>query len=307
MNRYFLIPVSLFFFIIILLVLYFQYLDDEWKYFYKAKEKIIPKYCEDNTEDFENMIIKLDSDILENRNFDDQIDNSKNVIHLVYLVPCDVISRDLDINGKINIIVFNINTWFYQKSNNQKLKFDYDNLKLDITFMRTNKTLSWFNNFNSIQDAKNDNASKIEKIILANKKRFKNFESKKFIIFFEGWEKRKGFNSTCGRARFDGQVAIYYTNTNIKNKGSCVNIIDTSSGTLGNEEQTVLHELLHLMGYPNKCSKNIDPKNLLHVNDSKEDILYKFSGGKYLDYNNDDYYNHDNKECSDLKDSKYLF
>ena len=60
------------------------------------------------------------------------------------------------------------------------------------------------------------------------------------------------------------------------------------------------------MGYPNKCSKNIDPKNLLHVNDSKEDILYKFSGGKYLDYNNDDYYNHDNKECSDLKDSKYL-
>lgn len=307
MNRYFLIPVSLFFFIIILLVLYFQYLDDEWKYFYKAKEKIIPKYCEDNTEDFENMIIKLDSDILENRNFDDQIDNSKNVIHLVYLVPCDVISRDLDINGKINIIVFNINTWFYQKSNNQKLKFDYDNLKLDITFMRTNKTLSWFNNFNSIQDAKNDNASKIEKIILANKKRFKNFESKKFIVFFEGWEKRKGFNSTCGRARFDGQVAIYYTNTNIKNKGSCVNIIDTSSGTLGNEEQTVLHELLHLMGYPNKCSKNIDLKNLLHVNDSKEDILYKFSGGKYLDYNNDDYYNHDNKECSDLKDSKYLF
>ena len=307
MNRYFLIPVSLFFFIIILLVLYFQYLDDEWKYFYKANEKIIPKYCEDNNEDFENMIIKLDSDILENRNFDDQIDNSKNEIHLVYLVPCDVVSRDLDINGKINIIVFNINTWFYQKSNNQKLKFDYDNLKLDITFMRTNKTLSWFNNFNSIQDAKNDNASKIEKIILANKKRFKNFESKKFIVFFEGWEKRKGFNSTCGRARFDGQVAIYYTNTNIKNKGSCVNIIDTSSGTLGNEEQTVLHELLHLMGYPNKCSKNIDLKNLLHVNDSKEDILYKFSGGKYLDYNNDDYYNHNNKECSDLKDSKYLF
>lgn len=307
MNRYFLIPVSLFFFIIILLVLYFQYLDDEWKYFYKAKEKIIPKYCEDNTEDFENMIIKLDSDFLENRNFDDQIDISKNEVHLVYLVPCDIISRDLDINGKINKIVSNINIWFYQKSNNQKLKFDYDNLKLDITFMRINKTLSWFNNFNSIQDAKNDNASKIEKIILANKKRFKNFESKKFIIFFEGWEKRKGFNSTCGRARFDGQVAIYYTNSNIKNKGSCVNIIDTSSGVLGSEEQTVLHELLHLMGYPNKCSKNIDPKNLLHVNDSKEDILYKFSGGKYLDYNNDDYYNHDNKECTDLKDSKYLF
>ena len=126
MNRYFLIPVSLFFFIIILLVLYFQYLDDEWKYFYKAKEKIIPKYCEDNTEDFENMIIKLDSDILENRNFDDQIDNSKNEIHLVYLVPCDVVSRDLDINGKINKIVSNINTWFYQKSNNQKLKFEHD-------------------------------------------------------------------------------------------------------------------------------------------------------------------------------------
>jgi len=35
--------------------------------------------------------------------------------------------------------------------------------------------------------------------------------------------------------------------------------------------------------------------------------MYKFSGGKYLDYNNDDYYNHGNAECADLMKSKYLF
>ena len=36
------------------------------------------------------------------------------------------------------------------------------------------------------------------------------------------------------------------------------------------------------------------------------DILFKFSGSKYLDYNNDDYYDHNISECPDLKDSIYL-
>ena len=68
----------------------------------------------------------------------------------------------------------------------------------------------------------------------------------------------------------------------------------------------IIHELLHLLGFPNKCSTNNVSEDQFHVNDSADDILFKFSGGKYLDFNNDDYYNHSIANCLDLKDSKYL-
>jgi hypothetical protein len=34
--------------------------------------------------------------------------------------------------------------------------------------------------------------------------------------------------------------------------------------------------------------------------------LHKESGNEYLDFNNDDYYNHNIVNCRDLKNSKYL-
>ena len=59
------------------------------------------------------------------------------------------------------------------------------------------------------------------------------------------------------------------------------------------------------MGAPSKCGKSLD-KNRSHVLDSTKDILNKESGNEYLDYNNDDYYNHDIKDCPDLKNSEFL-
>ena len=43
-----------------------------------------------------------------------------------------------------------------------------------------------------------------------------------------------------------------------------------------------------------------------HVTDNENDILHKVSGNEYLDFNNDDYYNHGLNDCPDLKDSKFL-
>ena len=74
----------------------------------------------------------------------------------------------------------------------------------------------------------------------------------------------------------------------------------------GDSEGTILHEILHTLGAPPKCAKNLDPENVFHVNDNEEDILHKISGDGYLDYNNDDYYKHEIKDCLDLSDSKYL-
>tara|TARA_Y100000768_G_scaffold259432_2_gene197383 strand:+ start:806 stop:1738 length:933 start_codon:yes stop_codon:yes gene_type:complete len=308
MHRYFLVPVSIFFLFIILLVLYFQYIEDEWKYFYKAEEKVIPKYCDDNNLDYKKTIIKLNQDIILNRSFSDKKDKQNNLIHLVYFVPCDVKSRDFDVNGKILNITININSWFYKNSNKQKIRFDHISNIPEITFIRVNKTISWFNQYTSDQNKKEDTASRVEKIVLSNKNIFHNFDSKKFIIFFEGWEKRKNlFTTTCGRARFKGKVSIFYTNNKYLKTGTCVEIKDKVEDDLGSEEQTILHELIHLLGFPNDCSLNKEHKNSFHVNDSEKDIMNKFSGGKYLDYNNDDYYNHGNSKCADLMNSNYLF
>ena len=124
MHRYFLIPISIFFLLIIFFVLYFQFIEDEWKYFYKAKEKIIPKYCDDKNINYNKSIIRIDEDLKPNRSFADRTDTDTNNIHLIYFLPCDVTSRNFDTNGKIMNIVANINQWFYEKSNKQKIKFD---------------------------------------------------------------------------------------------------------------------------------------------------------------------------------------
>ena len=142
MHRYFIIPISVFFIIIILFVSYFQFYDDEWKYFFKPEKKIIPEYCHDSSTDLKKTILNLDQDQKANRNFIDDQDFDKNIVHLVYFVPCDQFSRDYDINNKIENIITNINTWFFKKSNKQKIKFDNYNRQLDITFIRVNKTLN---------------------------------------------------------------------------------------------------------------------------------------------------------------------
>ena len=71
--------------------------------------------------------------------------------------------------------------------------------------------------------------------------------------------------------------------------------------TFGDAEATILHEMIHALGFPASCAKN---NKSFHVNDNKNDIMYKQSGKIYLDFNNDDYYNHQN--CPDLKNSKFL-
>ena len=45
------------------------------------------------------------------------------------------------------------------------------------------------------------------------------------------------------------------------------------------------------MAMPPTCGKNVNQISK-HVKDSQQDILNRMSGNLYLDYNNDDYYNH---------------
>mgnify|MGYP001186676544 CR=1 FL=1 len=323
MHRYFLIPVISFFIIIVCFVIYLQFINDDWKFL--VPKTTLPDTC--NDEDDVKIIVHND-DKIKNRSFKDFKDTNlnKHQIHTVLLLPCERIDRKLDVNLKIQSSLLAINKWFNEKSLNQKLNFDTKpNNNLDITFIRVNKTMNWFMGDLNNQEGYNQNdvSNKIEKIIINNSEIFNNFNKKKFIVFFEGWEKRKYLNyDICGKSRFDGKVAIYYTyspfkkyigkDPNIRNRKqifSCTkndHLNEYNDNTFGNAEETILHEILHTLGAPAKCAKNIDPINPYHVSDSINDILYKISGNVYLDFNNDDYYNHNIVNCPDLKNSKYL-
>ena len=318
MHRYFIIPILIFFIIISLFVLYLQFFYLDWKWDVLPdnfdvktetyQEKVLDESCDD---DGEVKIIKLKKDIIENRLFADSYDiTNKYSIHSVYLLPCDAKDRKFDINNDIHFSIQSINNWFLDKTKNQIINFDKkDNNLLDTTFMRVNKSIEWFTKFNTKENNKEDASSKIEKIILSNQNLFINFENKKFIIFFEGWEKRRLItNKSCGRSRYNGKVAIFYTSEKDKKIKSCTkdNINKSNKKLFGESEQTILHEILHTLQVPPKCGTNIDLKDPFHVNDNKDDIMNKVSGSLYLDFNNDDYFKHKIENCPDLSDSNYL-
>ena len=307
MSKYFLIPIIIFFIIISLFVIYLQFINENWKFI--APKKILPDICNDNNS---LELITHSTDYVKGRSF---IDNPDQFIgyqfHSIYLLPCDKNDRKFDTNLNIQSSLISINKWFKNKTKDQKINFDKKSDDFfDVTFLRVNKTVNWFTS-----DDNEDVGTKIENIILSNSNIFNNFNKKKFIVFFEGWAKRKSFYfDICGQSRLNGKVAIFFTNSkwkkDIGNKKmfSCSkdSLNDLGEDKFGESEGTILHEILHTLGAPPQCAKNLDTDDLFHVIDNKNDILYKISGDMYLDYDNDDYYKHGIKNCPDLAKSKYL-
>ena len=319
MHRYFLIPFIGFFIIVSIFVFFLQFINEDWKFI--APKVPLPKNCDNNVE---TSFIIYETDKKINRSFKDKLDLYEgNQLHPIYLLPCERDDREYDINNKIESSLLAINYWLKEQTISQEIKFDRNiDGDIDITFLRVNKTMDWFGDLHNKDKTKNitEVSNKIEKLINDNSNLFNNFSSKKFIIFFEGWEKRKYIDyDICGKSRFDGNIAIYYTYSRFKKYigddlilsnneriFSCTHkdhLNDNNDKTFGDAEATILHEMIHSLGFPASCAKN---NKSFHVNDNKNDIMHKQSGKIYLDFNNDDYYNHQQKNCPDLKNSKFL-
>jgi len=274
----------------------------------KKKEVLIPNICDDES-DIE--IISHSTDLISDRSFKDNIDSTSHFqFHTIYLVPCEREDRKFDVNKNIHYSLETINKWLLDKTNNQVINYDRKNDGIiDTTFIRVNKTLNWFTQFRTKENHKQDASSKIEDIILSNFSLFHNFSKKKFIVFFDGWEKRELlFSDICGRSRFNGKVSVFYTDTKWNKSKSCTGdkLNNSNSEEFSENEGTILHEMLHTLGAPPKCSNNLDRESIFHVSDSPDDIMNKISGSLYLDFNNDDYYRHNIKDCPDLSKSNYL-
>lgn len=313
MFKYFIIPVTIFFIFICIFVFYLQFINENWKFI--APKKILPNICND----YNSLnLITHSSDHIAGRSFEDNPDNSLDYkFHAIYLLPCEKDDRKFDINLNIQSSLNSVNKWFIDKTKDQKINFDKkSNNNIDVTFLRVDKTMNWFTNVNSKYNNDESVGTKVENVILSNSNIFNNFDKKKFIVFFEGWEKRKSlFFDICGQSRLNGKVAIFFANSkwkkdvgNNKKMFSCSNDTLNYLGdyTFGESEGSILHEILHTLGAPPKCANNLNADNISHVTDNKNDILYKISGNMYLDYGNDDYYKHKIAECPDLGNSNYL-
>ena len=218
-------------------------------------------------------LINHEEDFIEGRSLVDSQDLLKSEqYHAVLLLPCEMQDRKFDVNYNIESSLLAINKWFLDKSRIQKIQFDMNNMnRIDVTFLRVNKTMKWFDNKIEGDEKKIDISDKIKKIIFDNKNNFNNFNKKKFIIFFEGWERRKYINyDVCGKSTYDGKIAIYYTASRFKkyigndiilknNKRifTCTkedHLNDPNDLTFGDAEATILHEILHSLGAPSKSS-----------------------------------------------------
>ena len=159
MNKYFLIPVIIFFIVISLIVIYLQFFYLDWKWDILPdnfdvktetyKEKTLSENCND---DDKIKIIKLNNDLVSSRQFTDSEDiSSEPSIHSVYLLPCDAKDRKFDINNDIHFSIQSINNWFLDKTKNQIINFDKNkNNLIDTTFIRVNKSIKWFTEFNTL-------------------------------------------------------------------------------------------------------------------------------------------------------------
>ena len=100
----------------------------------------------------------------------------------------------------------------------------------------------------------------------------------------------------CGEGSADGFAVVWM--------GSCQTTASTSSQWPDPLPTTLAHELVHTMGAVDVCAPNYG--NNGHVVDNPNDLMYdgprRAQEDIVLDPGNDDYYDHDDGGCSDVKD-----
>lgn len=108
------------------------------------------------------------------------------------------------------------------------------------------------------------------------------------------------YEQACGET---GAVIVVWV-------GACGDVPSTASAVLdGGVSGTIAHELIHAMGAVGACAPNYGRNG--HVIDNPNDIMYDPPEGAafpaannlLLDPGNDDYYDHGNGDCPDIKDS----
>jgi hypothetical protein len=235
--------------------------------------------------------------------------NSDYKIHVMYILPKESKDKEMDINGKLEKMVFNMDKSFFKATSNtrkniakgkdqgHRLKLDLtEEGKLDITFVR----LPWTTKeMYEVCKLWQKDCPYIVDFITYYLAEIDLFERKKvYSILFDIYEFGSGEGYWGHGNIYDPGVGYsvpwgytYYKGCAREGKKSC--------------ERIMLHELIHSFGFTKACHQFSIKDDPAHQT-KKGDLMYSGGSGNKIDKNNESYYLHGDSNCPDLGDVAYL-
>ena len=205
-------------------------------------------------------------------------------VHIIYAIASDGFDRSLDVTGRVASSVGSFNHWLEGQTGGRKLRLDTVGGALDITFVKLPKTEATFDAYG--WQKRDQIEIELSKLGLLK-------PNKIYAVYYDG----SNFN-TCGDAphppQLAGQVGIIYLKGEVPGNTPCIayNLAETSAAPPSYMEFSMLHEILHTLGFVDFNA----PNQVLngHVNTDPTDLMYAGPlswNPRVLDFNKSNYYN----------------
>jgi hypothetical protein len=250
------------------------------------------------------------SDVITGRSFTDQPDDSTSPqVHVLYVLPKDVKSRDFDVKGTFSDLITSTNEWLFAKGG-KRLRFDTYKGKLDTTFVRLNETEGqlWMEASDKNKKCGQNPCPTLDTLkSLLDAKGF-TAPHKAYLIYYGG--------ATVPSSRIVWPYCGYggHNHAAIMQVG----LVDMMSGQFncfGSNKTTLpesvntsglasFHELFHVLGGVG-ASPNSDG-NYGHIKNDPTDLMGGSQGTVRLDPGNDDYWRHGKSNFVDLYNSAFM-
>ena len=212
-------------------------------------------------------------------------------VHVIYILASNSKDKKYDVNGKIEKIVLTGNEIFY-KSTKKKFRLDLTKQgKLDVSFIRVDKTKR---KINKIENGAGYFAAE------AIKRGFYN-PKKLYAIFYQDKYKREW--GQVGDADFYGPNEMIEVAMGVTYMGG---------GQLSEAWVPYLHEQIHALGFVQLCAPGaiIEKNSKWGKNDHLNypgDIMSDRGSGDFIDNKGTEYFGHSIPNCEmDLKKSAFL-
>jgi len=223
----------------------------------------------------------------------DQTDTHDVTVHPVYAVPAGTMDEQWVINGTIENIVADLQTWLRDRTGGRGIVWDEADGTLDITFVRLVQT----------ETELAELADRWLPIAEELYSRGLNDLIKIYAVWYPF-------------AQEDSETLVCGVQTEYRSVTFAFSFFQRVAGGPNlciNQPVTMVHELFHAFGAVAPCATNYfsGPGSLRtrHVDDDPNDLLYdgdRIGFATELDQGHDDYFGHDIPGCIDIADSPYL-
>ena len=250
------------------------------------------------------------SDVIAGRTFTDQPDDSAAPqVHVLYVLPKDVKSRDFDVKGTFSDLVTSTNEWLFAKGG-KRLRFDTYKGKLDTTFVRLNESEGqlWMESSDKNKKCAQNPCPTLDTLkFLLDAKGF-TAPNKAYLIYYGGATipSSRIVWPYCGYGGHNHAAIMQVGLVDIMTgQFSCFGGNKTTLPESGNTSGLAsFHEIFHVLGGVG-ASPNSDG-NYGHIKNDPTDLMGGSQGIVRLDPGNDDYWRHGQSKYVDLFNSAFM-